>query len=200
MRHRDLDGFAAGADVVYRLLESQQKALERSSKWEPKTREAAKVKWKKLQNSPDHLSLLEMYRKEGLEVLKLAKYVHSPQIISWGELLLTENQRTRHHPPHRQTPPRPRNPIIPHRPPHPHQRPSRPSPTPPPHSRIRRPRLRPPTPHLLNPQPPPLRRLRRARSLLHGSLRAGSHPAPAHNRTLDRPPRQLHLQEIAGKF
>jgi hypothetical protein len=74
MRHRHEYGIRNGADQGYRLLKSQEAALKKANKWEPKTREEAKSKWKKLQNSPDHLSLLEMYRKEGLEVLKLAKY------------------------------------------------------------------------------------------------------------------------------
>ncbi|KAF2679017.1 hypothetical protein K458DRAFT_122366 [Lentithecium fluviatile CBS 122367] len=57
-----------------KLLESQKKLSKKSAEWEPKDREEANRKWKKLQqDAPDHLTLLDMYRKEGLEIIKLAK-------------------------------------------------------------------------------------------------------------------------------
>ncbi|KAF2128437.1 30S ribosomal protein-like protein S10 [Dothidotthia symphoricarpi CBS 119687] len=55
------------------LWNSQQKADERFAQWEPKTREEAQQRWKDLQKTPDHLTLLHMYKRAGVEPIKLAK-------------------------------------------------------------------------------------------------------------------------------
>ncbi|KAF1940912.1 hypothetical protein EJ02DRAFT_405503 [Clathrospora elynae] len=56
-----------------RLNSSLQAANERMEEWEPKTREEAQERWKELQNSPDHLGLLRIYKRSGVEIIKLAK-------------------------------------------------------------------------------------------------------------------------------
>ncbi|KAF2819152.1 30S ribosomal protein-like protein S10 [Ophiobolus disseminans] len=55
------------------LWKSERKAEERFAEWEPKTREEAQQKWKELQNTPDHMTLLHMYKRAGVEPIKLAK-------------------------------------------------------------------------------------------------------------------------------
>ncbi|KAI4684140.1 hypothetical protein J4E81_009019 [Alternaria sp. BMP 2799] len=55
------------------LYASQQKVNQRQEEWEPKTREEAAQRWKELQNTPDHLGLLKVYKRAGLEPIKLAK-------------------------------------------------------------------------------------------------------------------------------
>lgn len=45
--------------------------------WEPQTREEAQQKWKDLQDTPDSLTLLKMYKRAGVEPIKIAKYVSS---------------------------------------------------------------------------------------------------------------------------
>lgn len=130
---------------------------------------------------------------------------HQDRKVSFSDLSkipmsLTQPQRTRHHPPYRQTSPRSRNPVLPLRPAFPAQRPSRRPASPSPCRPLRRPRRRPPVAQLLYPAPPSVRRLRRARRILHGSALPGSRPPPAHNRALDRPALQLHLQEESGEF
>lgn len=60
---------------MYRLWKSQQAAEQRFAEWEPKTREEAQQKWKELQNTPDHLGLLHMYKRAGVEPIKIAKSV-----------------------------------------------------------------------------------------------------------------------------
>ncbi|CAN9403216.1 unnamed protein product [Alternaria alternata] len=55
------------------LYASQQKVNQDQEEWEPKTREDAQRRWKELQNTPDHLGLLKMYKRAGLEPIKLAK-------------------------------------------------------------------------------------------------------------------------------
>jgi small subunit ribosomal protein S10 len=42
---------------------------------EPKTREEAEQRWKQMQEKPDHLALLHMYKRAGVEPLKLAEFV-----------------------------------------------------------------------------------------------------------------------------
>lgn len=56
-----------------RLWNSQQKAQERFEQWEPQTREEAQQRWKEMQNTPDHLTLLHTYKRAGVEPIKLAK-------------------------------------------------------------------------------------------------------------------------------
>ncbi|KAH7378500.1 hypothetical protein DE146DRAFT_759043 [Phaeosphaeria sp. MPI-PUGE-AT-0046c] len=55
------------------LWKSQQAAEQRFAEWEPKTREEAQQKWKEMQNTPDHLALLHMYKRAGVEPIKIAK-------------------------------------------------------------------------------------------------------------------------------
>ncbi|KAL6704656.1 mitochondrial 37S ribosomal protein rsm10 [Coniothyrium glycines] len=55
------------------LWKSEQAAKKRWEEWEPRTREDAERKWKELQNTPDHFSLLHMYKRAGVEPIKLAK-------------------------------------------------------------------------------------------------------------------------------
>jgi small subunit ribosomal protein S10 len=47
--------------------------MKRFKEWEPKTREEAQQRWKELQNTPDHLTLLHIYKRSGVEPIKLAK-------------------------------------------------------------------------------------------------------------------------------
>ena len=48
--------------------------------WEPHTREEAQQRWKDMQTTPDHLTLLHMYKRAGVEPIKVAKSVslHMP--------------------------------------------------------------------------------------------------------------------------
>ncbi|OSS45369.1 hypothetical protein B5807_10369 [Epicoccum nigrum] len=66
-----------GADIDpadYKALwNAQQKAEKRHKQWEPKTREEAQQKWKAMQNTPDDLTMLHMFKRDGLEPIKLAK-------------------------------------------------------------------------------------------------------------------------------
>ncbi|EUC49100.1 hypothetical protein COCMIDRAFT_33571 [Bipolaris oryzae ATCC 44560] len=55
------------------LYASQQKVNKRQQQREPKTREEAQRQWKELQNTPDHLGLLKVYKRAGVEPIKLAK-------------------------------------------------------------------------------------------------------------------------------
>ncbi|USP78598.1 30s ribosomal protein s10 protein [Curvularia clavata] len=55
------------------LYASQQKVNKRQQQREPKTREEAQRQWKELQNTPDHLGLLKVYKRAGIEPIKLAK-------------------------------------------------------------------------------------------------------------------------------
>ncbi|OAL51285.1 ribosomal protein S10 [Pyrenochaeta sp. DS3sAY3a] len=43
------------------------------AEWEPKTREEAQQRWKEMQNTPDDLTLLQLYKKGGVEPIKVAK-------------------------------------------------------------------------------------------------------------------------------
>ena len=62
------------------LWRSQQAANARTEEWEPQTREEAQQRWKDMQNTPDHLTLLHMYKRAGVEPIKVAKSVspHMP--------------------------------------------------------------------------------------------------------------------------
>ncbi|KNG52568.1 30s ribosomal protein s10 protein [Stemphylium lycopersici] len=55
------------------LYASQQKVNKRQQEREPKTREEAQRQWKELQNTPDHLGLLKVYKRAGVEPIKAAK-------------------------------------------------------------------------------------------------------------------------------
>jgi small subunit ribosomal protein S10 len=57
------------------LANSMEKAQAGFEEWEPKTREEAQQKWEELQNTPDHLTLLSMYKSIGVEPIKTAKSV-----------------------------------------------------------------------------------------------------------------------------
>ena len=52
---------------------SARKTQERFDKWMPTEKEDAQKKWKKMASSPDDITLLEMFKKEGLDVLKEGK-------------------------------------------------------------------------------------------------------------------------------
>lgn len=60
-------------DEFKKLWHSQQRANERLAEWEPQTREEAQKKWKEMQDTPDHLTLLHMYKRAGVEPIKVAK-------------------------------------------------------------------------------------------------------------------------------
>ncbi|KAF2107505.1 30S ribosomal protein S10, mitochondrial precursor [Lophiotrema nucula] len=55
------------------LLGSQQKAEERAERQEPQTAKEARKQWQALQKTPDHNTLLQMYKRAGVEPIKLAK-------------------------------------------------------------------------------------------------------------------------------
>ncbi|RMZ70902.1 30s ribosomal s10 [Pyrenophora seminiperda CCB06] len=55
------------------LYASQQKVNKQQQNFEPKTREEAQRRWKELQNTPDHLGLLKIYKRAGIEPIKLAE-------------------------------------------------------------------------------------------------------------------------------
>ena len=44
------------------------------AEWQPKTKEEARQLWEKLKEEPDHYTLLQMFKKRGLEPIKVAKY------------------------------------------------------------------------------------------------------------------------------
>lgn len=81
-----------GIDYGLRLMKSQKEAEERFAQWEPKDRADADRKWKEMQDTPDHLTLLQMYKREGIEPIKLAKYVSYMPLKS----MLSWLQRTGH--------------------------------------------------------------------------------------------------------
>ena len=66
-----------GLDVAkYKALRnSEKKAAKKFENWIPKTKEEAQRKWKKMQQTPDDTTLLEMFKREGIEPLKVGKYV-----------------------------------------------------------------------------------------------------------------------------
>ncbi|EOA89153.1 uncharacterized protein SETTUDRAFT_167728 [Exserohilum turcica Et28A] len=55
------------------LYASQQKVNKRQQEREPRTREEAQRQWQELQNTPDHFGLLKVYKRAGIEPIKLAK-------------------------------------------------------------------------------------------------------------------------------
>jgi small subunit ribosomal protein S10 len=55
------------------LKNSERKADKKFQKWMPKTKEEAQRKWQQMANTPDNTTLLEMFKKEGLDVLKEGK-------------------------------------------------------------------------------------------------------------------------------
>jgi hypothetical protein len=152
-----------------------------------------------MQNTPDHLTLLHLYKRAGVEPIKLAKSVFV-SVPPSSPRLLTTPQRTRHIPPNRHISPRPANPRVPLRHPFAAQRASRVSSSPPPHRPLRRPRLRSPITFLLGPPSPPVRRLCRACRLLHGPPLPGPRSPTPHNRALDSSAFEFYFQEIPGEF
>ncbi|KAI1513398.1 ribosomal protein s10p s20e [Pyrenophora tritici-repentis] len=101
--------------VEYKTLyASQQKVNKRQQKFEPQTRKEAERRWKELQNTPDHLGLLKLYKRAGIEPIKLAKKRHNtphrpspldPQTAQALESLRTPlNVRAIHLRPLRRTP------------------------------------------------------------------------------------------------
>lgn len=57
---------------MHSLWKSQQDVAKQLEEWEPRTRQEAQQKWKELQETPDHFSLLHMYKRAGVEPIKLA--------------------------------------------------------------------------------------------------------------------------------
>ncbi|KAH9873015.1 hypothetical protein J1614_005411 [Plenodomus biglobosus] len=57
----------------YKELWHSQQRLNERPEWEPQTREEAQQKWKEMQDTPDHLTLLHMYKRAGVEPIKVAK-------------------------------------------------------------------------------------------------------------------------------
>lgn len=55
------------------MLNSEEKYIKQHEQWVPKTPEDWKKKWAELQDTPDHYSLLSMYKGQGVEPIKLAK-------------------------------------------------------------------------------------------------------------------------------
>ncbi|KAF1971873.1 ribosomal protein S10 [Bimuria novae-zelandiae CBS 107.79] len=60
-------------EEYHALKRSEIKAQEKFDKWIPKTKQDAQRKWQKMVNSPDDLTMLEMFKREGLDVLKEGK-------------------------------------------------------------------------------------------------------------------------------
>jgi small subunit ribosomal protein S10 len=75
-----LDFYGRGhiANAMHRLWKSQQRIERDFKKWEPKTADEARKRWKEAQDTPDHTTLLHMYKRAGVEPIKLAKYVTRP--------------------------------------------------------------------------------------------------------------------------
>jgi hypothetical protein len=63
------------ANEQYRLYKSQQKVQRQFQKWEPKTAEEAKKRWAEAKDTQDHKTLLQIYKRAGVEPIKLAKYI-----------------------------------------------------------------------------------------------------------------------------
>ncbi|KAF2175530.1 30S ribosomal protein-like protein S10 [Zopfia rhizophila CBS 207.26] len=55
------------------LYKSQQRANAKADEWEPMTREDAWKRWEELKKAPDHFTMLHMYKRAGIEPIKLAK-------------------------------------------------------------------------------------------------------------------------------
>jgi small subunit ribosomal protein S10 len=55
------------------LKTSAKRAQKKLEKWTPKDKPEAQRKWKQLANAPEDLTLLEMFKKEGVDVLKEGK-------------------------------------------------------------------------------------------------------------------------------
>lgn len=87
--------------TLIRLWESQQIEEERWTEWEPRTREEAKQRWKELQDSHDHHTLLHMYKRKGVEPLKVAKYVSIFLSNTNFNAATDEMQTTWYNPPYR---------------------------------------------------------------------------------------------------
>jgi small subunit ribosomal protein S10 len=63
--------------ILHSWWKSQVKGEKQFEEWEPKTREEAQQKWKEMQNTPDDLTLLRIYKRAGAEPIKIAKSVIS---------------------------------------------------------------------------------------------------------------------------
>lgn len=68
-----LEHMGLNVEEYKQLRNSERKAAKKFANWEPKTKEEAQRKWKKMQNTPDHLTLLELFKREGIEPLKVGK-------------------------------------------------------------------------------------------------------------------------------
>lgn len=64
---------SANVALPFSMYKSQRAAERKFAAWEPKTSAEAAARWKELQSSPDDLSMLQMYKRAGIEPIKLAK-------------------------------------------------------------------------------------------------------------------------------
>ncbi|KAF2012667.1 ribosomal protein S10 [Aaosphaeria arxii CBS 175.79] len=69
----ELEKMGINPDEYKMLWKSHQLAERRSKKREPKSKEESEKRWKELQDSPDHNTLLHAYKRAGIEPIKLAK-------------------------------------------------------------------------------------------------------------------------------
>jgi hypothetical protein len=79
MHIADIAGSGANHDSS--LYKSQKKYEADAKKREPKTAEEAAKQWQEAQKTPDHNTLLHVYKRAGVEPIKLAKYVAAPRAI-----------------------------------------------------------------------------------------------------------------------
>ncbi|KAF2205166.1 hypothetical protein GQ43DRAFT_437285 [Delitschia confertaspora ATCC 74209] len=61
------------AEEFATLWKSQEEANARMEKMQPKTKQEAQELWAKLKEEPDHFAMLHMYKRAGVEPIKLAK-------------------------------------------------------------------------------------------------------------------------------
>jgi small subunit ribosomal protein S10 len=63
------------ANVGNRLYNSKKEAEIKAKRMEPTTVEEAKRVFEEMKRTPDHHTMLHMYKRAGVEPIKLAKYV-----------------------------------------------------------------------------------------------------------------------------
>ncbi|ORY00311.1 hypothetical protein BCR34DRAFT_575924 [Clohesyomyces aquaticus] len=68
-----LDRMGVSMDEYTQVWRSMQGLKERQDEWEPKTKAEAEKKWEEMRKTPDHHTMLHMYKHQGIEVYKLAK-------------------------------------------------------------------------------------------------------------------------------
>ena len=54
-------------------VKSDNKARAKMEDWVPKTKEEAQRKWRKLASAPDDTTLMDMFKREGVDILKEGK-------------------------------------------------------------------------------------------------------------------------------